>query len=76
LQQFRQPAIFVGFYADAELRTEFTAVQNNALTERLADGVVGGKCPVYVLVTRKRFCQRLCLCAGLCDTKSNMRAWC
>ena len=60
----RKLAIFIGLDTDAELSAELTAVQHDTFTERLARSVVSGKCPLDVLVVRKRFCQRLRLCPG------------
>src|SRR5262249_41821757 len=50
-------------------------VRDDAFTERLARGVVGSKSPVDVIVIRKRFCQRLRLCPGFGDAKTDVRTW-
>jgi len=45
-------------------------VRDDAFAKRLASGVVGGERPLNVIVIRKRFCQRLRLCARLRDAKT------
>src|SRR5262249_16886336 len=72
LQQLRQASIAIGFDTDAKLCTEFAAVQDDALTERLARRIVNGKRSVDVRMTFECFCQSLGLGASFGYAKSNV----
>ena len=45
-------------------------MRDDAFAKRLVSGVVGGERPLNVIVIRKRFCQRLRLCARLRDANT------
>src|SRR5262249_5276866 len=53
-----------------------TPVRDNTFTKQLPGRVVGGKCPVDIIVIRKRACQRLSLCGSFGDAKTDVRTWC
>src|ERR1700726_4806638 len=57
----------------AELGPDLAAVGDNTLAERLADGIVGGKRPVDVVIIRQGFCERLRLGSRFGYTEADMR---
>ena len=66
-------AIVIGLDTNTKSHTELAAVQDDAIAERLARGIVGGERSIDVVMIGERLCQCLRLCAGLGDAEPDMR---